>query len=81
VFRRQHPIGPYVVDFYCATARLAIEIDGISHDMGTRPARDTDRDAWLAARGVTVLCIPARELTRRMDELADAIIQMAAQRL
>jgi very-short-patch-repair endonuclease len=81
VFRRQHPIGPYVVDFYCATARLAIEIDGISHDMGTRPARDIDRDAWLAARGVTVLRIPARELTRRMDELADAIIQMAAQRL
>jgi very-short-patch-repair endonuclease len=49
--------------------------------MGTRPARDIDHDAWLAARGVTVLRIPARELTRRMDELADAIIQMAAQRL
>jgi very-short-patch-repair endonuclease len=31
-FRRQHPIGPYVLDFYCAKARLAIEIDGMSHE-------------------------------------------------
>jgi len=51
VFRRQHPIGPYVIDFYCATARLAIEIDGASHDMGDRPYRDARRDAWLSARG------------------------------
>ena len=37
VFRRQHPIVPYVLDFYCAKPRLAIEIDGLSHDMGDRP--------------------------------------------
>jgi very-short-patch-repair endonuclease len=37
VFRRQHPIGPYVLDFYCAEARLAVEIDGMSHDVGDRP--------------------------------------------
>ena len=34
VFRRQHPLGRYVIDFYCATARLAVEVDGIGHDMG-----------------------------------------------
>src|SRR6202050_1672909 len=39
-FRRQHPIGPYVLDFYCAKARLAVEIDGVTHDMGDRPQRD-----------------------------------------
>lgn len=55
IFRRQHPIGPYVLDFYCARARLAIEIDGISHDMGDRPQRDIRRDAWLKKQGVTVL--------------------------
>jgi len=33
-FRRQHPLGRYVIDFYCATARLAVEVDGIGHDMG-----------------------------------------------
>src|SRR5271170_1736687 len=81
VFRRQHPIGPYVLDFFCAKARLAIEIDGISHDMGDRPQRDIRRDAWLEARGVTVVRIPAKELTRSIDEAADAIVRMAAEML
>jgi very-short-patch-repair endonuclease len=44
-FRRQHPIGPYVLDFYCAKARLAIEIDGLRHDTGDGPQRDPRRDA------------------------------------
>jgi very-short-patch-repair endonuclease len=39
-FRRQHPIGPFVLDFYCSDARLDIEIDGQSHGMGDRPERD-----------------------------------------
>src|SRR6202000_2389735 len=46
LFRRQHPIGPYVLDFYCPKARLAIEVDGVSHDMADRPQRDLVRDAW-----------------------------------
>src|SRR6202451_1350492 len=81
VFRRQHPIGPYVLDFYCAKARLAIEIDGVSHDMGDRPQRDIRRDAWLEAHGVRVMRIAASELTRRIDEAADAIVRMAAEKL
>jgi very-short-patch-repair endonuclease len=81
VFRRQHPIGPYVLDFYCAKARLAIEIDGVSHDMGNRPQRDLRRDAWLDARGVTVMHIAASNLTRGIDEAADAIVRLAAERL
>ena len=59
-FRRQHPIGPYVLDFYCAKARLAVEIDGMSHDVEDRPQRDQRRDAWLAAHGVTVMRIAGR---------------------
>jgi very-short-patch-repair endonuclease len=77
VFRRQHPIGPYVLDFYCAKARLAIELDGASHDMGNRPQYAVRRDAWLKARGVTVLRIAAKELTHGTDEAADAIIRLA----
>jgi very-short-patch-repair endonuclease len=80
VFRRQHPVGPYVLDFYCAKARLAIEIDGASHDMGDRPQRDIRRDAWLEARGVMVMRIRAGDLTR-IDDAADAIVRMAAERL
>jgi very-short-patch-repair endonuclease len=81
VFRRQHPIGPYVLDFYCAKARLAIEIDGASHDLGDRPQRDTRRDAWLEVRGVTVVRIAANEFKYRIDEAADAIVRMAAEML
>jgi very-short-patch-repair endonuclease len=81
VFRRQHPIGPYVLDFYCAKARLAVELDGMSHDMGDRPQRDIRRDAWLAAHGVTVMHIAAGELTRSVDEAADAIVRMATEML
>jgi very-short-patch-repair endonuclease len=81
VFRRQHPIGPYVLDFYCAKARLAIEIDGMSHDMGDRPQRDMRRDAWLEKRGVTVVRIAATDLTKQIDEAADAIVRMAAEKL
>jgi very-short-patch-repair endonuclease len=77
-FRRQHPIGPYVLDFYCAKARLAIEIDGMSHDIGDRPERDLRRDAWLKARGVTMMRIPAGELTTNFGETVDAIVRMAA---
>ena len=52
-FRRQHPIGPYIVDFFCATRRLVIEVDGGQHDAN----RDADdrRTAWLEARGYRVL--------------------------
>ena len=47
-FRKQHPAGPYVIDFYCAASRLAIEVDGAFHDRGDAPERDVARDAWLA---------------------------------
>ncbi len=77
VFRRQHPVGPYVLDFYCAKARLAVEIDGATHDLGDRPLRDLRRDVWLEARGITVMRIAASEAMRRMDEVADAIVRMA----
>src|SRR5580692_5544809 len=79
VFRRQHPIGPYVLDFYCAKARLAVEIDGMSHDLGDRPQRDASRDAWLKARGLTVMRVAASEAMRDSDEVADAIARMATE--
>jgi very-short-patch-repair endonuclease len=77
VFRRQHPIGPYVLDFYCARARLAIELDGIGHDMGDRRERDLKREAWLKEQGIAVVRIPVVDLKDRIDETADAIVRMA----
>ena len=75
-FRHQHPIGDYVVDFYCASARMVIEIDGIVHDMGDNPARDMARDQWIEAQGFTVVRIAATEVLRDPDEIAEAIVAM-----
>jgi very-short-patch-repair endonuclease len=74
------PIGPYVLDFFCAKASLAVEIDGMGHDMGDRPRRDLRRDFWLAEQGITVFHIAAAEL-RDVDEVADAIVRLAIDRL
>jgi len=60
-FRRQHPPGPYVLDFYCDSAKLAVEIDGFVHATDDHPQRDAARDAWLAARGVRTLRIDVRD--------------------
>jgi very-short-patch-repair endonuclease len=76
--RNQHPIGRYVLDFYCAATRTGFEIDGISHDMGDRPVRDEERDAWLHGQGVTIVRIPATEVLADPTATADAIIAMCS---
>lgn len=79
-FRRQHPAGDYVIDFYCAEAKLGIEIDGIAHDMGGRPERDARRDLALAELGIDVVRIPARDVLRSAGEVAGAIVSMCGER-
>ncbi len=54
-FRRQSPIGPYIVDFECRAARVVVELDGGHHGKGEQVARDTERDRWLESRGYIVL--------------------------
>lgn len=74
-FRRQHPVGRYVLDFYAAALKLAIEIDGEAHDMGDRPERDIARDEWLRGQGIEVMRIPASEVLRSPEDTADAIVR------
>ena len=59
-FRRQHPLGNFIVDCYCPQARLAIELDGPVHTL--QRERDQARDAFLASRGVTALRITNDDL-------------------
>ncbi len=61
-FRRQHPIGPYILDFYCPSALLAIEVDGFAHDTAAQLGLDERRHAWLTQRKVNVLRIPASNI-------------------
>ena len=65
--RRQHPIGPYILDFYCDEAKLAIEVDGHSHGTEDRPERDARRDAWLEVRGIRTLRLRAQLVLSDMD--------------
>jgi hypothetical protein len=61
-----------VVDFYCASRRLVIEIDGIAHDMGDNPERDRRRDAWLRSEGFEVVRIPATDVLREPAQVAES---------
>ena len=72
-FRRQHPVGAYVVDFYSPAANLAIEVDGVAHEMGGASAHDARRDDWLREEGLTVLRIPAKEL---YGDIEAAVLQI-----
>jgi very-short-patch-repair endonuclease len=80
-FRRQHPTGPYVLDFFCGDARLAIEVDGQAHDRGDRPARDEARDRWLRSAGVQTLRIPAVEISQDLDAVLRGVMAAASARL
>ena len=80
-FRKQHPAGEYVLDFFCARANLAVEIDGISHEMGRRPWLDENRDAWLRARRIETVRVAAREVLRDPKAVAEAVVATAVERL
>jgi len=72
-FRRQHPIGPYIVDFYCSAAKLVIELDGAQHGEDKAVAYDIARTKWLQARGFHVLRIWNRELFEDTNEVLERI--------
>jgi very-short-patch-repair endonuclease len=63
-FRRQQPIRGYIVDFYCAEQRLAVEIDGPIHDEEDRAWYDFVRDVRLADHGVLVIHIAPQDVPR-----------------
>ena len=77
-FRKQHPIDPYVADFYCAASKLVIEIDGEVHNRGGRPNRDETKAAFLIERGYQLLRIGAQEVLKDPDRVAQAIVTHAA---
>jgi very-short-patch-repair endonuclease len=58
-FRRQHPIGPYIVDFCCVERMIVVELDGGQHE--DQRARDEARTQWLAGRGFRLLRFSDRE--------------------
>ena len=72
-FRRQHPFGRCVLDFYCAALRLAVEVDGAHHTLDGEVERDAARDRWLRIQGVRTLRLPAHEVMDSIDGALSAI--------
>ena len=70
-FRRQHAIGPYYADVYCATAKLVVELDGISHF--DRKEKDRARDAWMSNQGIRVLRFSNFAVDDRLNEVLNEI--------
>lgn len=79
-FRRQHPVGPYILDFYCHAARLAVEVDGASHDEPSQIAHDEQRTRWLATQGVEVMRVRATDVRDHLGGVLAVIIQHATGR-
>ena len=79
-FRRQHPLGPYTLDFFCHEAAIAIEIDGMAHDLGNNPARDAHRDAWVAKQGVRTLRFRALDLRDNLEGVVAVIVEACRRR-
>ena len=72
-FRRQHSVGPYVLDFYCPSERLAIALDGAVHDQELANRRDVLRTTYLAATGVRVIRIENEAVVRNPEGVLASI--------
>jgi very-short-patch-repair endonuclease len=76
-FRRQTPMGIYIVDFVCHAARLVIEVDGETHDFEERLRSDQARDAWLASRGYLVQRFTNDEVLKSLEGVLTVICETA----
>jgi very-short-patch-repair endonuclease len=70
-FRRQHPLGPYVPDFFCESERLAVEIDGEQH--ADNKDKNDRRTAWLVARGWRVIRFWNHEVTENIEGVLERL--------
>jgi very-short-patch-repair endonuclease len=76
-FRRQHPIGPYVLDFYCPAIQLAAELDGGQHAFTSNQINDERRSRWLAEKGIKVIRFWNNDVTQNLDGVLSAIARVA----
>ena len=73
-FRRQHPIGPFIADFFCHSAKLVVEVDGMSHD--DKAVRDATRSDYLGAQGLRVLRVTNEDVMHDLDAVTREIARL-----
>ena len=74
--RRQHPLGTFVIDFYCPRAKVAIELDGAHHDEDA----DAERDRMLLTRGIVVLRFENFRVRQNLPGVVTAIRELVLSR-
>jgi len=72
-FRRQHPLDPYALDFYCPSTKLAVELDGGGQNYSPGRTHDRTRTAFLAQHGILVLRFWNHQVRKELDSLLQAI--------
>ena len=80
-FSRQKVLGKYIADFYCAEAKLIIELDGSGHYTDDGKQHDEERTAFLQAYGITVIRITNREIHQNFRGVCEYIEQLVKQSL
>jgi len=75
-FRRQHPIGRFIVDFVCLSHRLVIEVDGATHGSDEEIERDRIRTAWLESEGYRVLRVENTDVYENVDGVIETILHV-----
>jgi very-short-patch-repair endonuclease len=76
-FRRQYIMGPYVIDLYCPSCKLAIEVDGDSHYIGNAAGHDAGRQAYIEQFGVTFLRVTNADVYNNLEGVLEAIAAKA----
>ncbi len=74
-FRRQHPIDKFIIDFYCAEAKLCIEVDGASHLAAEQKEYDAARTAYLEEQGYEVIRFTNNDVRYSLAAVVDAIMR------
>jgi len=77
-FRRQHPYGQFILDFFCVERQLAVEVDGGVHLNPEQAARDSERSEFLGQRGVHVLRFTNEEIKQHLPDVLRKIIETAS---
>ncbi|WP_022822323.1 endonuclease domain-containing protein [Hymenobacter norwichensis] len=72
-FRRQHGIGPYIVDFYCPAEKLVVELDGAGHFTASGEAQDVERDTYLLGTGLKVLRFENKLVAQHLESVLATI--------
>ena len=80
-FRREHPLGIYIADFYCPAAKLVIEVDGASHQSKKAKEYDAARDHWMRQQGIYILRFTCTQVEHETQIVIDQIDEALKSRI